>query len=127
MTYEHSIGNTLETLTPLDQLSAPLTFPKSRYREFAALKTSASGQTIGLGQPEADWEWTYLTLAQRNQLREFFSGASTNLYIRALKNDGSYANFSAIAHWPAEEQRGTQYVLGFALRFTHLTEIPDEV
>lgn len=124
MSYEHAIGATLETLTDLLLLSTAVIYPRSRYRDAAAQKVAVSGATLALGEPQADWEWTYLTMDMRNQLRAFCPGASANVYIRALKNDGSYANFSAIVHWPAEEQRSSQYTLNLVLSFTHLVEIP---
>jgi hypothetical protein len=96
---EFMIGTTLEGMTNLEALMVPLVPPKSNYLPYARTVNLGSGGKRGVGSPMAFWDFSLMTLEERNQLKEFCPGAAADVYIRTKLNDDTYADFSAKMLW----------------------------
>lgn len=121
----YAIGATLETLTTLDQLDPPVLEPTSEYQDYAEEIPLGDTGTRGVGFPIARWAFALMTaVEQRAALRDFCPAKSAAVYITTRKNDGSYADFSAIMHWPLREQRfSDDEPMDLVIEFTRLVEI----
>ena len=121
MTHEFEIGTTSETMTNLGNLTTPVTAPRSAYLPYSKIVRLADGSARGLGFPQAQWTFPLITLEERDQLKTFCTGASAAVYIRTKLNDDTYADFSAVMHWPEEEERWLAGVKqSLTIRFTML-------
>ena len=97
---EFMIGMTLETMTNLEEMTIPMVPPKSNYMPYARVVNLGSGGKRGVGSAMAIWEFSLITLEERNQLKEFCAGASAEVYIHTKLNDDTYGDFSAVMIWP---------------------------
>lgn len=97
---DFEIGETLETMTNLEELVVPLVPPKSQFIPYARVVNLGDGGKRGVGFPIAIWEFSLIGLEERNQLKEFCPGASADVYIRTKKNDDTYGDYSAKMIWP---------------------------
>ncbi len=87
----------------------------------------ANGKTHGDGLPVAIWRFPFLTLDQLSMLRELWIvgeayQVSNQMAIRTRMDDGEFATFNYIGHWPANVD-ANRVVGGFAqleFRFTQL-------
>ena len=107
MAHEFEIGETLEEMTNIAELETPFVeeAPVSDYMPYARTVNLGSGRKRGIGSPVATWNFPLLTLAQRNQLKEFCEGASAEVYIRTKTHEDTYADFQAVMIWPEGESR----------------------
>jgi len=122
---EFQIGTSLEGMELLTALTVPITVtPIASFEPYADYATLASGRRMGLGAPVATWTFPVLEIDERDQLREFCTGASATVYIRTAGNDNddAYANYQAVMHWPDAEERPAGLRHDFVVRFTHLVE-----
>ncbi len=126
MAYEFGIGTTLIGITTLDQLTVPVTFPRSGYKQFAVTVDLSDQSARGFGRPSATWRFGVLKFAQRDQLRVFCPGASALVYIRTKKRDDQevYSNFRAVMVWPEEEEAKAGRILDLEILFRDLVEQP---
>ena len=121
---EFMIGTTYGGMTALDELTTPVTDPKSNFMPYARVSSLANGGTRGLGFPIAIWDFSLITLAERNQLKEFCSGASATVYIHTKINDDSFADFSVKMIWPdGIEDRWYGEKKNFTIQFRNLVLI----
>lgn len=91
-------------LTLLSGLTIPILDPAAYYRTYLDYIISGDMMPFGVGAPWAEWLFPLLTIAQRNQLREFCPGASIRLYLRTISEDQStFANYLGIMIWPLSE------------------------
>ncbi len=122
--YNYEIGST-SSLTNVESLTVPVPPPKSIYKPYSQMIGLGDGTVRGAGWPTAEWRWGYLTQAQRDQLRTFCTGASSNVYIRTRIMDtaDSYAYFQAVMVWPIEsEERDASRRIDFAITFQKLVQ-----
>jgi hypothetical protein len=123
---DFEIGTTLMGMTNIEQLSTPLTAPKSAYLPYARTANKGSGGTRGIGSPVAQWMFALLSAAQLNQLKTFCPGASADVYIRTKLDDDTYADFSGKMIWPNEPQdRWYGERKNFTVVFRNLILIPE--
>lgn len=112
-------------MTNIEDLSTPITPPKSTFKPWQESVQLQSGLSRALGKPEASWTWAVISLAMRDKLRTFCTGKSSSVYIKTRKNDGdSYEYYSAVMEWtddPEEKQAGRR--LDFKVDFKFLTLI----
>jgi hypothetical protein len=121
----YAIGETLESLTLLDDLDPPLKEPTSDYQDYAEEIALGDTGTRGVGFPVARWSFALMnSLEEREALRDFCAGKSAPVYISTRKNDGTYADFECVMHWPLREQRFTdEEPMDLVIEFTRLVEI----
>lgn len=120
----YRIGETLETLTALDELEVPLKEPNFEFQDYADEIVLGTTGTRGVGFPVARWGFALMdSVEQRNQLQEFCPGKSAAVYITTQKNDGSFADFSALMHWPLKERKENNWDMDIVIEFTGLVEI----
>jgi hypothetical protein len=123
---EFEIGETLETMTNLEELTTPVVPPKSAYLPYARTVNLGNGGKRGVGSPMAVWDFAVLSLAERNQLKTFCTGASADVYIRTKLNDDTYADFSAKMIWAdGIEDRWYGEKKNFSITFRNLILIPE--
>ncbi|HZU86602.1 MAG TPA: hypothetical protein VFF78_03895 [Anaerolineaceae bacterium] len=115
-----AIGSTHAGLQALTVMSIPA--PQSTYRPTSTDVRLGDGSVRGMGFPVATWHWGFLSAAQRDQLRALCPGQSAAVYIRTVKDDLTYDDFSAVMVWPSEEERAAGRVLDFTLEFHRLVE-----
>lgn len=96
---EFMIGTTLIGMVNLEALTVPMVPPKSNYLPFARTVNLGNGGKRGGGSPVAIWDFTLITLEERNQLKTFCPGASADVYIHTKLNDDTYADFSGKMIW----------------------------
>lgn len=122
---EFMIGATYETMTNIEQLTTPLELPRSEYFPYARTVNLGNGGKRGVGFPMATWTFALLTVAQRDQLKEFCPNASGEVYIRTKLNDDTYANFSATMIWHENEERWYGVKRNYQIVFRNLVLIPE--
>jgi hypothetical protein len=121
---DYEIGITLESMTPLDELDAPVKEPNSIFQDYSERLILGDGSARGVGAPVAIWTFELLEDANpRNQLKEFCPGASADVYIRTLRNDDTFGIYQAIMHWPLEESTDNHWNLKLNIKFTQLVEV----
>lgn len=121
---EFMIGITFETMTNLEELDVALVPPKSNYLPYARVVNLGNSGKRGVGFPIAIWEFSLITLEERNQLKVFCAGASADIYIRTKLNDDSYEDFSATLIWPEGiEDRWFGEKKNFTLTFRGLVAV----
>ena len=102
--YQFMIGLTQNTMTNLEDLG--IFPPKASFRTGVNRINLGNGTVRDIGYSVVLWSWGFLTLAQRDLLRQYCSGSSNHVWIRTRINDSDqYANAKAIMIWPEEEKR----------------------
>ena len=79
--------------------------PRGTFRLFPVTYTGFDGRTVGDGRPVAIWRFDVLAQSELNALRAYLVSGSTYLmsapvYIKTRMDDGNFATFAAIMHWP---------------------------
>ena len=125
---DFEIGTTLEGMVNIEALTPALSVPRAPFRDYAETILASSGRVYGRGFPSCRWLFSRLNSSQRDELKEFCSGASANVYIKTLANDDTYHIYSAVMVWPQDEERepAVRDRLDLEILFTHLVEIPEE-
>lgn len=100
------IGTSAETITDLQDLDVPITYPKSAYLPTAVTKKTGANTKRGFGLPVAYWTFPLMSLDERNQLKSFCSGYSATVYICTKKDDDTYAKFQCVMNWPDDDTSG---------------------
>jgi hypothetical protein len=111
------------SLTNVTALTTPVPAPKSAPRPWVQAVALGSGRQRAQGKPLTVWNFSYLTRAQRDQLRTFCPGKSANVYIRSRGIDqaDAYQYCQAIMLWPDEEARDSLgYRVPLAVTFQFL-------
>lgn len=102
--YQFMIGLTQNTMTNLEDFG--IFPPKSSFRVGVNRINLGDGTVRDVGYSIVIWFWGFLTLFQRDLLRQYCPGSSSHVWIRTRINDGDrYADAKAIMIWPIEEQR----------------------
>jgi len=100
--------------------------PKADTITYAGRVTLGNGHSRDTGYQKTAWRWGFLYVDQYDNFKQAYCpGASANVFIKTLKNDGTYGVFSAIMHWPEKESdRETSWVVSdVVVTFTHMVEI----
>ena len=122
MAHDYEIGATGPGLTNLAALTPPVPEPKSNFQDSSRYVTLGDGSVRGLGWLAAEWRWTFLTRAQRDELKTFCAGASADVFIRTRTNDtiDTYGEYSAKMIWPQNEEKSYSKRMDFVIRFVDL-------
>jgi len=120
-----------QVATLLSTVSGDITLARAlewSYQPYARAVQLHNGQVRGLGYPIAVWRFGALRFEQRENLKDFCSGLSTNVYIRTPTNETAggvriWDDFLAIMKWTTESEIvGLDVVEQVILTFTHLQE-----
>lgn len=118
--------------TLLSNVSSDITGDRATEWEFIPYASEAglaNGKRFGRGYPIARWKFRALRPEQRENLRDFCTGLSADVYIRTPTNETSagsrtWDDFQAILQWTSgAELVGVNYVEEVVLEFTHLIAI----
>lgn len=99
------------------------------YQPYSKAATLGDGTKRGLGYPRARWLFKGLRPEQRENLKDFISALSAEVYIRTPTNETAagvrtWDDFSALAHWTeGPELVGVNHVEMIELVFTHLVAV----
>ena len=107
-------------LTALSGLTTPLPDPVSFWQDYQEQVDLASQLVRGVGLPVAEWLFPVLSEAARNQIKTYCSGASAVVYLRTLRNAGTYANYKAVLVWPLQERCRAGMVFELTVKFKAL-------
>jgi len=101
---DYEIGATAGNTTKLDSLTTAVNPPRGRFKEWTVTNIKANALTVGHGYPSATWQFDWLDQDMVDQLRTFCSGVASKVaYIVTRLNDGSFAEYSCVMHWPANQ------------------------
>lgn len=102
--YQFMIGLTKQTMTNVEDLG--IIPPKTEFRPALERVNLGSGKVRDLGYSVVIWRWGFLTLEQREKLRDYCSDASNEVWIRTrINEEDKYADAKAIMIWPETEER----------------------
>jgi hypothetical protein len=111
----------------LSELTEPVPFPQASYKPYAETEDLGDLTKLGIGWPSAEWRFPILTLAQRNQLREFCLTAAAWVYIRTIDDGANYNDYLAVMIWPVDESAiHAGMVFDLVIRFEGL-ELQEEI
>ncbi len=121
--YDYEIGASYGAMVNLESLTAAVNPPKSSFRPNSQRQQLGDGTVRGGGWATAEWRWGFVTQAQRDQLRTFCTGASSEVYIKTRKNDAdAYQVYTAVMIWPEVEEKIAGRRLDFVIQFQNLQE-----
>lgn len=117
-----------EGLTALDALTTPvLVDPQFFFQPYRQRVRLGDGSYRGIGAPVAEWRFPLLSLAERNQLATFCSGASARVYIATPDNTGSFLHYLAVMLLPESEPANKAGLIqGYVVRFEQMEEQPTD-
>ena len=127
-TTEYMIGTTQLDFVFLESLNNnDMPYPEAQFAEFVTVVELASGHEKGLGLPSAQWTFGLLTQAQRDALRVYCPGVSSDVVIKTRTNDngGEYKVYSAIMKWPKPdgERFDAERYVELTVLFQYMVEI----
>ena len=110
-------------MTALDALTTPIRNDPQYFFGYPKRVALGNGGYRWVGAPVTEWQFPLLTLAQRNQLATYCSGASAIVYIRTPKLNATFANWLAVMSLPESEPpiKGG-LIKGFVVRFEQMEE-----
>lgn len=122
MASNYKIGTSLVGITSLDLLATPVVDPKHTFVSYSRLDQLGNGMVRGGGWMKAEWRYGFVTQAQRDMLRTFCTGASSEVFIRTRKNDtvGAFVTYKAVMIWPDEEETDAGRRMDFIIKFQRL-------
>lgn len=101
------------------------------YQPYSKVEIVGDGTQFGRGFPRARWLFKGLRPEQRENLKDFITALSADVYIRTPTNETAagvrvWGDFSGIAHWTAgPELVGLNQVEMVEVTFTHLVLLGD--
>lgn len=103
--------------------------PKGIFTNYSQPLDLGDGSLRGGGWPTAEWQWKYLTRAQRDILRELTSpsaaASSSQVYMKTLQNESTdlFAVYLGQCMWPQAEPKDATRRVPFTLRFRALVRV----
>ena len=118
------IGTSVGNLTELLGLAIPVEEFDIVPRPYQESVIAGDGTKKGLGFPSQTWTRNGITNDERAQLRVYCPSESAAVFIETTdpEDDTATVIYSAIMHWPDEEDPQINKRLGFVLTFTNLIE-----
>lgn len=113
---------TITAMVNVESLGTNYQPPRSTFKPWADSINLGNALKRAMGRPTATWQWGVISLAQRNTLRTYCTGASVRVYIHTRKNDSSdaYVTYDAVMIWPDEESKQAGRRFPFAIEFKDL-------
>ncbi len=127
MASSFKIGTSVAGLVSLDALTTKVPDPKTDFKFYSQLLDLGSGLKRGAGYSSTTWTYGYLTQAQRDQLRTFCTGASSEIFITTRtrdedESDSLFKTYKAVMIWPENEEYRASRRLDIVITFTRLEE-----
>ena len=121
-----------EVETLLSNASADVTLRALdwEFQTCSRVQRLGDGTDLGRGSPRARWTFGGLRPEQRENLKDFCSGLTAEVYIRTPENETTagvrdWGDYLCIMHWTAgPELVGTEWVEQVEMVFTHLADVP---
>lgn len=134
MSSDYEIGTALNNMTSLDALTIELPDPYGEWLQYAAVESMSDGSDVGTGWCVAKWTFAFITVAQREQLREYCPAASAQVYIRTRTTEkigseyDAFLTFLCNMHWqyPEDKMNTLTHRYAFIISFTDLVLIPED-
>ena len=129
MTYDYSYkigstaGGTVNVESLVSAVVGRMPAPVSRFAPYVEGIDTENGDIVALGLPTVIWAFPFLTLAQRDALRAFCTGASATIFIETMGIDSSeaYLKLTGKMLWPQQETRDSNgRRLNFELTFIQM-------
>lgn len=123
--YRYAIGTTENNLVTLRSMG--IKPPLQTFKPYTTLDETASGDLVGQGWAQDDWEFGFISDTHRALLRAYCPGASAEVYVKTL--DTSIATpawkiYRAKMRWIAiEEDRQNEHRLKFRLNFKLIEDV----
>jgi hypothetical protein len=124
--YGYKIGTTSGNTVNVESLGAGLGRmppPASRYIPYVEGVDTENGDIVALGLPSVVWIFPFLSLAQRDILRAYCTGASATVFIETMGIDNAeaYLKLTGKMLWPQQETRESAgRRLNFELNFIQM-------
>jgi hypothetical protein len=120
----YAIGDSLENLTPLEDLDIP--DPRGFHIQHAELVRLGSGGVRGMGFPTFIWDYGFVSQETREAFRAICPDASAEVYIttRTNENTDAFVTYTAVMVWPQDEEVIATRRIDFRLEFRHCVEVP---
>ena len=125
--YAYKIGttsiNTVNVESLISTVVGRMPAPASRYIPYVEGVDTENGDMVALGLPTVIWVFPFLTLAQRDALRAYCTGASSTVFIETMGIDSSeaYLKLTGKMLWPQQETRDSAgRRLNFELTFIQM-------
>lgn len=85
---------------------------------------NGSGFEVPIGYPTTEWHLNFILRAQYDALQAFaVGGRSSEVYIQTYDEDGLWATYFCIMHWPLKIKWTESGIgLDFSLLFTHMVK-----
>jgi len=115
MPSDYQIGSSVETLTPVDELTVPLEIPFGDYQMYSSQAQLASHKMRRFGPPIITWTMSMSDVEQIEQLDEFNLDAP--VYIRSRKKNDTFGIFQVLFNWSDEREDGVRKPLFLGTRF----------
>lgn len=105
--------------TPPDYVPPHFTFVK-----FTKPITLGDGTVRGSGWTTVTWHWDVITMKQRDWLRTYCTGQSSEVWMRTLQTDNAeaYVTYRAVMVWPIQnEVHDAHRRMSFDIKFQRCT------
>lgn len=114
----YEIGLTLGGCATLLSLRIP--DPESTFADYGSSDLLGNGQERGIGLPQVDWHYGFMTSAQYTAMKAFCSDISASVVIATPKTNLVWQRYNAIMKLPLKFNiRDTRYI-DFVIHFTNL-------
>jgi hypothetical protein len=97
--------------------------PNVRWKKYSKQVQLGDATVRGAGWTECEWTWEVMTRTQRDWLRAFCTGQSSEVWIKTIQfdNTDAYQVYHAVMVWPIEsEERDAHRRMKFTLKFQAL-------
>lgn len=101
--YDYQIGANTENMEYVENKIDSIC--TGHFERWPVKYTGANGKTYGDGLPKAVWRFDLISQTDLNTLREYWEDnnvylPSNEMAIRTRLDDGTFATFDCIGHWP---------------------------
>jgi len=118
MSYEYSIGTTLESIATLDSLG--ISVPNDSFVLHSQEIETSDGGVAGQGWPVCEWHWNIIRKTQRDILRTYCPGKSADIYIKTYDEENEFQIYLGKMIWPGRENFTVNRILDFTIVFRKL-------
>ncbi len=118
------IGATLGSMATL--VSRQAIEPKATFTDYSNIVKLGSGLVKGLGFPQAEWYYEYITQTQYDVFRTFCPTVGASVFIATLTNDMAYVRYTALMEMPTQfvlrSPEGRKVYQDITIKFSNLVE-----
>ena len=115
MSYEYSIGITLESLATLDSLG--ISVPNDAFVLHSQEFSTGDGGVAGQGWSVCEWHWNIIRKIQRDILKTYCTGKSSNVFIRTYDENNEFKTYACKMIWASRENFTVGRIIDFTIIF----------